>query len=152
MKQNILQTERVYYAIEQMEQLSQVLIRKIETNIGMFHVKKLSQGSMGAGWNDVLYNAYCFNLIFERINKMDLDKHSVTFLVLAAVVASTPTTVQFINLVNYGVRSGSFVIVRQNPQQHRQSCILHYYMVDTPIFNFCYYSFLSSSTSLAALN
>lgn len=74
MKQNILQTERVYYAIEQMEQISQVLIRKIETNIGMFHVNKLSQGTMGAGWNDVLYNAYCFNLIFERINKMDLDK------------------------------------------------------------------------------
>lgn len=108
MKQNILQTERVYYAIEQMEQISQVLIRKIETNIGMFHVNKLSQGTMGAGWNDVLYNAYCFNLIFERINKMDLDKHSATFLMLAAVVCSTPTTIQFINLVNYGVRSGSF--------------------------------------------
>lgn len=92
MKQNILQTERVYYAIEQMEQISQVLIRKIETDIGMFHVNKLSQGTMGAGWNDVLYNAYCFNLIFERINKMDLDKHSATFLMLAAVVASTPTT------------------------------------------------------------
>jgi hypothetical protein len=46
MKQNILQTERVYYAIEQMEQISQVLIRKIETNIGMFHVNKLSQGTM----------------------------------------------------------------------------------------------------------
>jgi hypothetical protein len=80
MKQNILQTERVYYAIEQMEQISQVLIRKIEANIGMFHVNKLSQGTMGAGWNDVLCNAYCFNLIFERINKMDLDKHSATFL------------------------------------------------------------------------
>ena len=49
MKQNILQTERVYYAIEQMEQISQVLIRKIGTNIEMFHVNKLSQGHNGAG-------------------------------------------------------------------------------------------------------
>jgi hypothetical protein len=91
MKQNILQTERVCYAIGQMEQTSQVLTRKIETNIGMFHVNKLSQATTGAGWNDVLYNAYCFNLIIERIEKMDLDKHSATFLMLAEVVASTPT-------------------------------------------------------------
>jgi hypothetical protein len=131
MKQNILQTERVCYAIEQMEQISQVLIRKIETNNGMFHVNKLSRGTTGAGWNDALYNAYCFNLIIERIDKMDLDKHSATFLMLAEVVGSTPPQlVHFINLVNYGVVLSLFLtIVGQNPQQ-RQSCILHYYMVD----------------------
>ena len=99
-----------------MEQTSQVLIRKIETNIGMFHVNKLSQGPTEAGWNDALYNAYCFNLIIERIDKMDLDKHSVTFLMLAEVVASNPPLVHFINLVNHGVVLSLFLtIVGQNP-------------------------------------
>jgi hypothetical protein len=40
-----------------MEQTSQVLIRKIEITIEMFHVNKLSQGTGGAGWNDALYAA-----------------------------------------------------------------------------------------------
>jgi hypothetical protein len=91
-----------------MEQTSQVLIRKIETNIGMFHVNKLSQGTRGAGWNDTLYKCICFNLVIEKIDSMDLDKHSATFLILAAVVGSTPTRSTFLLRGNYGFKSRLF--------------------------------------------